>query len=59
MKIVFDNEKQKKEFIAGFCPRNVDINAIEHIECEDAYCITCWENCGIELEVKDEQNNQD
>lgn len=57
MKIVFDNEKQKETFIRDMqCPTLIDSNAIEHRECEDAYCITCWKNCGIELEVKDENS---
>lgn len=56
MKIVFDNEEQKEEFMRhGQCPTLIDSNAIEFRGCEDSvgsdYCITCWENCGIDLAV--------
>lgn len=59
MKIVFDNEEQKEEFMRhGQCPTLIDSNAKELDICGDTagsdYCITCWEHCGTELEVKDD-----
>lgn len=58
MKIIFDSEEEKEALlyglINGFCPSDLYLNDDYtcsklgcHVDCE-----ICWENCGIEVEVK-------
>ena len=64
MKIIFDSEEQKNVFMEEltgcYCPSVYYLE--EH--CRNFYsryenafekdCKACWENCGLEIEVKDE-----
>lgn len=57
MKIIFDNEEQKEKMIDEICPNNF----LENYECPYRFysqfrCSSCWGNCGIELEVKEKEN---
>lgn len=57
MKIIFDNKKQKKEFMKALacsasCPGHFGIKE----ECEEVSehgCVKCWKNA-IETEVKEQ-----
>ncbi len=59
MKIIFDSEEQKDKFMdivhEGFiCPRELGLeDARRNSTCLSTPCITCWENSGVEMEVKD------
>lgn len=58
MKILFDSERQKEAFIRamikGFCPNELYLK--DQCKCSifnaNGNCEKCWENCGIEVEVK-------
>lgn len=66
MKIIFDSEEQKEQFQklvlnqaeVGLCPsslylkeRCVGILSLNDPGYYKRDCKTCWENCGIEMEV--------
>ena len=64
MKIIFDSEEQKDKFKIIFpilahelCP--IDIGIQNNYKCRyrnfssNDGCLTCWRNCGIEMEVRD------
>ena len=56
MKIVFDSEEEKRSFIKTvLCPSMMGFDDVNEDECWrntlDA-CILCWENSGIEIEVR-------
>lgn len=61
MKIIFDSEEQKTKFIhyiSFTCPKELDENLRDKADDEcDAYplCTECWETCGIEMEVKEDE----
>lgn len=59
MKIIFDSEKERNEYLETHCPSDVTANV------EDDYCYTdqfvchapceeCWARCSVGLEVKTE-----
>ena len=54
MKIIFDSEEQKEDFMADVCPDDVSIALHAELSdrCYGPCCSECWKNCGIELEVK-------
>ena len=60
MKIIFDNVEQKNHLIGSLCPYDVNSDIDEHwcarLMCrnEPNDCNSCWENSGIELEVRDD-----
>lgn len=58
MKIVFDDENDKVHFIASVCPDKVTSKLFNYCadRCDAASCDNCWEESGIELEVKDENS---
>ena len=54
MKIIFDSEEQKMEFVGGLCVRDfmdcyTPCSAIYHS------CTECWKNSGVEMEVKEDE----
>lgn len=57
MKIIFDSEEQKKDFIQEFadlfsCPREFELDDYFEVNvCNCQGCAKCWENA-IECEVK-------
>ena len=53
MKIIFDSEEQKENFMADLCPDDV-CDALHAKSSDFCYglCSECWKNCGIEMEVK-------
>jgi hypothetical protein len=62
MKIIFDNEKQKEKILTAIlretCPREVgfaDSDKDEDGCCIAKNCMECWKNCGIEMEVKNDE----
>lgn len=61
MKIIFDSEEQKANFIdliKCYCPGELDENMryVDDEECKTIpNCSKCWENCGIEMEVKEDE----
>lgn len=56
MKIIFDSEEQKKAFfeyvVVDYCPSIFGLDRKD--VCNGYLCDDCWEKCGIELEVKNE-----
>lgn len=60
MKIIFDNEEQKNQLIGTLCHYDVNSDIDEYwcarLMCrnEPDECTYCWENTGIEMEVRDE-----
>ena len=59
MKIIFESEKELSEFINDNCPSLLDFE--EHKNCGDgagirSHCQECWEQCGLEYEIKNEQS---
>ena len=50
MKIIFDSEKEKEDFLDWVCP--CDISPHYGRFCDDT-CLDCWGNSGIEMEVKE------
>lgn len=56
MKIVFDTEEEKRQFMEVGCPS--DIPLVVHGRCETDYeyeqgvCEECWKNSGVILEVE-------
>lgn len=63
MKIIFDSEEEKNKFFNrisfGDCPTSLSSKYIDsdHCYCSDRDCAKCWEECGIEFEVK-KQNQE-
>ena len=60
MKIVFDSEEQKEDFIfamqtSAFCPKELQLKD-DAEACKTADCSTCWLNA-IEMEVADGDDN--
>ena len=58
MKIIFDSEEQKNEFLNGGCgcPSSCGFNNVSDEDCWGRYhvsCVKCWEQSGIEIEVKE------
>ena len=56
MKIIFDSEEEKRSFIkTALCPSMMGFDDENEDECMsntlDA-CIRCWENSGMEIEVR-------
>ena len=53
MKIIFDNEMQKRKFIDTTCPHDI---GLEHHckECDN--CIDCYILSDVDMEVKEEVN---
>lgn len=49
MKIIFDSEEEKENFLDYVCPKDV----LPHCTylCDDT-CLDCWENAGVEMDVK-------
>ena len=54
MKIIFDSEEAKKDFLDNRCPGCDVSKKLRDIGYDDRYdtCLECWETSGIELEVK-------
>jgi hypothetical protein len=50
MKIIFDSEEEKEDFMANLCPDDVLPAKLSDF-CYGP-CSECWKNCGIEMEVK-------
>lgn len=69
MKIIFDSEQQKENFdialsilSAELCPCDIDLPHIEKCTYKEKGrkgCLTCWRNCGIEMEVTNAKLNSD
>lgn len=69
MKIIFDSEEQKDQFDIVFfiisnelCPSHIGIehkNKCRHYDKAKGSCLTCWRNCGIEMEVTNAKLNSD
>ena len=58
MKIIFDSEEQKKEFMNemfDYCPGSF---GLEEIGCSGISCMECWKNV-IEFEVKNDEQRTD
>lgn len=57
MKIIFDDEKQKRIFFSDLmgCPGRVGYKEDERCDFMDVddLCYYCWLNCGIDIEVAD------
>ena len=56
MKIIFDSVEQRDEFINIFCPSAFNLK--EHKNCSKGLentCKECWEQCGLEYEIKNEE----
>lgn len=62
MKIIFDNEEQKKFLLRALdradlaCPSDIGLKdcPVERFACT-MDCDECWANCGIEWEVSDNE----
>ena len=66
MKIIFDNEEQKDRFFemivrSDYCPESTPLFELHnHEKCtcddldEECSCKECWENSGIEIEIKED-----
>ena len=58
MKIIFDSEEEKENFIKDRCPTDI-LKNLGEIECDEfdnyGVCEKCWKNCGIEMEVKKDE----
>lgn len=59
MKIVFDNENQKRTMLnlltESSCPHDYDLQSLDKCNGSDNYhCKKCWENCELEMVVDDE-----
>jgi hypothetical protein len=58
MKFIFDSEEEKEDFIKDRCPTDI-LKNLGDIECDgyEVYgvCEKCWENYGIEMEVKKDE----
>lgn len=64
MKIIFDSENQKYKFLKVLgdaeykCPRHCGFKELSSNNCTPATkdnCVKCWEQCGIEFEVKSDE----
>lgn len=64
MKIIFDNEEQKERFLGVLadasckCPSICHFKELPLDDCTPATkdnCVKCWEQCGIEFEVKSDE----
>lgn len=61
MKIFFNSEEEKQDFIVRLCPGDVLKNVDSRTKCFGLYfagreveeCAACWANCGVEMEVYD------
>lgn len=55
MKIIFDSENEKQEFLKWACLGDINLEANAHCGETDS-CKECWEHCSkfVELEVKGE-----
>lgn len=61
MKIVFESEAEKEEFINNQCPDHIK-SSLERYSlknCCHNSCDVCWEQCGIDLEVSDDPGDPD
>lgn len=63
MKIIFDSEEQKETFMgmiissSSECPGFFGLNNLPKKQCfKENGCKICWEECGIEHEVKGAEN---
>lgn len=58
MKVIFESEKEKKEFIEdmynSYCP---SIIGLVFLGCLDVDCKKCWEEALKEVEVKENENH--
>ena len=57
MKIIFDSKIGYESFIDKFCPSDFDLK--EHKNCGKGLtnlCYKCWEESGMELEIKNDQS---
>lgn len=64
MKIIFDKEEQKQKFLevlagsANTCPDDCYFKVLRFNDCTPTTkdnCAKCWEQCGIEYEVKSDE----
>ena len=53
MKIIFDSEEEKRAYMRRYCPPIFDVDDYTPIRCESTDCRKCWDECAIELEVKE------
>lgn len=63
MKIIFDSEEQMDRFMdvlasSNSCPRYMGFSdyALQNLSCLEYRCDDCWKNCGVEVEVKEDAN---
>lgn len=63
MKIIFDSQEQKDKFLemivlcSDECPGYFGLNNTTRKQCrKNDGCSRCWDECGIEYEVKGENN---
>ena len=54
MKIIFDSEKEKQQFYNDNCPGDVGLIENHNIYCSD--CSQCWEQSGLDYEIKKEES---
>lgn len=59
MKVIFDSEKEKEDFMekmSGYlCPRNLGLEELQRCD-PPIDCYECWEKA-MEMEVKAEEND--
>jgi len=58
MKIIFDSDEEKEDFIKDRCPTDIlkSLRDVEYDCCDICgTCKECWETCGIEMEVKKDE----
>lgn len=59
MKIIFDSEEQKEDFIFNNCVNTIDESLGLCDGDGDCHCTECWEQSGIQLLVDEDKTAQD
>ena len=60
MKIIFETEEEKQQFIEAGCPH--DIPTVFYMNCQteceyiEDLCKECWKNSGVILEVEHDES---
>lgn len=63
MKIVFETEEEKRQFMVAGCPNDIPLvipcNCETDYDYEEGVCEECWKNSGVILEVDDDPGDPD
>lgn len=52
MKIIFDTEEEKEEFVINHCPVDIGLAVSDHFDCQrNLACDLCWSKA-VEIEVR-------